>query len=326
VLRLFIALQLLSLSLLACQGGYSSCIQKITDSQTIKNCSLEIPVTKQKRLIFSLSPPNAKIIKYDPFLQLYLVEDKNGFKYPFKLNRDKKAKIAAVDNKDAFEGKIVKHQVGLNKLAEFSESIFYPSILSSSCCNLEGVVTPKGIIEKEYIKRFLKSNTLEYGDIGIRVKDVNSFVEVVAVDPFFKGNPFKRGDCIVAINSQKFTNSSDVMRKILFSKVGATLRVKIKRSHKFVFVDVALVKRYGGGYVSDTFLEQKGIYFNTDLKVKSLEKTFKKYGLNIGDKLLSVNGIKVQTQQELLEYITRYKNFSTLLFLRDGFQFFVKIN
>ena len=52
---------------------------------------------------------------------------------------------------------------------------------------------------------------------------------------------------------------------------------------------------------------------------------FKKYGLLIGDQLLQVNGVAVKTQEELLHYIEDFKDFSSLLFERRKFQFFVNI-
>jgi len=171
VLRLFLALNLLFLNLYACKGGYDSCKQKIIDSQTIKNCSLEIPVNKNQRLIYSKTTPKAKIIKHDPFLNLYLVQDLKGFKHSFKINSQPQLGYAAVNESDAIEGKIITKQVGLNSLAHFGEDIVYPSILTSSCCSLEGIVTPEGIIEKEYIQRFISSLSSDYSDIGIRVKD-----------------------------------------------------------------------------------------------------------------------------------------------------------
>ena len=74
------------------------------------------------------------------------------------------------------------------------------------------------------------------------------------------------------------------------------------------------------------FLEQKGIYFDEELHITKLSKYFKEYGLNIGDKLLQVNTIEVKNQTELKAYIADFKDFSSLLLQRDGFQFFVKIN
>ena len=78
------------------------------------------------------------------------------------------------------------------------------------------------------------------------------------VNPFIKANPFKKGDAIVGFNGKKVHNSATFMRKILFSKVGSSHRIKVKRGSKYLNFKVKTKKRYGGGYLSDTFLEQKG--------------------------------------------------------------------
>ncbi len=330
MLRVFLILNLLFLNSYACRGGYDSCKRKIIDSQTIQNQNLIIPISKKQRLIFAkdiaILKKYNKILKQDLFLGLYLVEDKKSFRYPFRLNRHPSLGVALVDKKISLEGKIKKKQVGLNSLATFSEAPFTPSLLLTSCCSLEGIVTPRGIIEKEYIDRFINSKELTYGDIGIRVKDENGIIRVMASDPFMKNNPFKKGDYILEYEGKKVKESATLMRKILFSKPGSSHKVKIKRDNQLLNVEVVTVKRFGGGYLSDTFLEQKGIYFDKRLHITKIGKNFKNYGLLVGDKLLQVNGVKVQNQQELQEYIADFKDFSSLLFERRRFQFFVQIN
>ena len=325
MLRLFILLNLLLLNLFACKGGYDSCKQKIIDSKTIKNCSLEIPVKKYQRLVYSKTEPTAKIIKHDPFLNLYLVEDKKGFSYPFKMNTQAQLGYAAVNETNAVEGKIVKKQIGLNSLATFGESIVYPSILTSSCCSLEGIVTPEGIIEKEYLQRFISSASADYSDIGIRVKDDKGLIIVIASNPYLKLNPVKRGDCILAYDGAKMTNSALFMRKVLFSKVGSSHTLKVKRGSKVLNFKVKTKKRNGGGEISDTFLEFSGIFFNKKLEVVKLSKEFENYGLLVGDKLIQVHGIRIKNQEELRKYLEDHRDFSTLLFERENFEFFVNI-
>jgi hypothetical protein len=101
--------------------------------------------------------------------------------------------------------------------------------------------------------------------------------------------------------------------------------VKVKRGTKFLNFNVIVHKRYGGGNVSDTFLESKGIYFDENMKIVKLSEDFKEYGLLIGDRLIQVNGVFVKTEDELRKYIEDFKDFSSLLFERKNFQFFVNI-
>jgi len=330
LLRVFLLLNFLFLNLYACQGGYESCKLKIKDSQTIYKQTLQIPISKNKRLIFTedtqVLSKYTKILKSDPLLSLYLVEFKKSFKYPFQLNKHHSLGVATVNKSTALEGKLIKRQVGLNQFATFNDALLSPSLLITSCCSLEGIVTPRGIIEKEYIKNFLNSKDNSYADIGIRVKNKNRVVVVSANDPFMKNNPFKKGDTILEFDGKKIKQSATLMKKILFSKINSTHKIKIKRNNKILNFKVTTKKRYGGGYLSDTFLEQKGIYFDDTLHIVKIGQYFKDYGLILGDQLLQVNGVKVKNEQELLEYIADFKDYSSLLFERRNFQFFVHIN
>ena len=323
--RLFALLSLLFLNLFACQGGYTSCVQKINDAKVIQNSSLLIPVKNHKLLIYSNQQPNAKILKYDPFLSLYLVEDRKKFAYPYDVNMRLQLGTAMVNNKRAKEGKILKNQVGLNLFAHYSEKLKTPALITSSCCSLEGIVTPRGVIQKEYIQRFLSASAVTYADIGIRVKNDVGYVIVRAINPYLKNNPFQKEDCIISLDGKKVHAASVFMRKILFSKIGSKHSVIIKRGKKKITLHVKASKRYGGGFISDTFLEEKGIYFDKSLHIIKLNQFYKKFGLKVGDRLLGVNKVAVKNERELEKYIENFKDFSLLLFERKNFQFFVKI-
>ncbi len=323
--KLFIALNILLLNLLACEGGYNSCILKVNDSKSITNQSLQIPLKKNQKLVFSLSQPNAKVIKHDPFLNLYLIEDRKSFKYPFIINMNSAMGIASVDKKMAIEGRIVKGQVGLNNLATFSEPLFSLALLLNSCCSLEGIVTPRGIIEKEYLQRFIVSEISEYGDIGIRVFDKGKRVVVQRVNIFLKNNPFKEGDIILSLDGLKVRNSALFMKKILFSKIGKSHKIEVQRDSKKISYFIKTQKRYGGGYISDTFLEKEGIYFSENLTILRASDKLESYGLKIGDRLIQIDGKKVSNLKDISKYISAFKSSSNLLFQRDGFQFFIKM-
>ncbi|OIP53392.1 MAG: Pdz/Dhr/GlgF [Helicobacteraceae bacterium CG2_30_36_10] len=327
MLKLFLALSFVLFNLQAsCEGGYDSCKQKIIDSNSIVNQTLQIPVNNNKRVIFSLKTPHAKILKHDPFLSLYLVEEKSGFKYPFRINNHLSLGQASVDKTTAIEGKIVKNQIGLNSFATFSEPLHSPALLTNSCCGLEGIVTPRGIIEKEYIQRFLTTKDTEYADIGIRVQDEKNLVVVAAVDPFMKNNPFKKDDCILFLDGKKIYNSASLMREILFAKVGSAHIVKIKRGSEILDIKITSKKLYSGGYKSDTFLEQFGWLFDKDLNIIKIDNRVNNYALKLGDKLMQVNGKSIKNKQDIIDNISDFEDYASLLFEREHFQFFVQIN
>ncbi|WP_428738368.1 DUF7488 domain-containing protein [Sulfurimonas sp.] len=324
--RLVIGLTFLFINLYACKDGYFSCVAKVKDSTSIQNDSVSIPIKNNKRLVYSKKLPNAKIYKHDEFLNLYIIEDKKNFKYPFDINMRLQLGSAAVNSKTFAEAKVVQEQVGLNTLGKYSTKIKIPAVITSSCCALEGILTPDGMIDKYYLKHFMENSSADYGDIGIRVKDEAKCIKITASNPYLENNPLKRGDCVVAFDSKKISSSAELMRKILFSKVSSKHTIKIKRDGKFyTFKDIQALKRTGGGEISDTFLEFRGIYFNKKLYVVKLSKHFKEYGLKLGDRLIQVNGVRIKNQDELREYVENFKDFSTLLFERNNFQFFVNI-
>lgn len=326
MLRVFLALNFLLLNLLACKGGYDSCKLKLNNLNVIQNQNLIIPLKNNKTLIYSTSLVNYKIIKHDAFLNLYLVESKKYTRFPFRINSKISLGIASVDAKMAIEGRVKQKQVGLNALATFNEPIFTPSLILGSCCNIEGIVTPKGIIQREYISHFINSKNTHYGDIGIRVMDDAKLIIVKRVNPFDKTMQFKKGDCITHINGKKVTSSSGFMRSVLFSKVEKKLKISVIRDGKKITISTLTSRRFGGGAISDTFLEKNGLYFSNDLMILQVGKSYSKYGLAIGDKLLQVNGKKVKTIEDIRSNIDDFKHFASLLFSRNNFQFFVNIN
>jgi hypothetical protein len=326
MLRVFIALNIFFFTLYSCEGGYDFCAKKVKDSNSILNKTIQIPISESTRLVFSRTTPKQKILKYDPFLSLYIVKDKHGFKYPFKINMRYPSGLAAVTNNTTKEGKITSNQIGLNKFASFSCKIKSPAILTNSCCSLEGIVTPKGIIQKAYIKRFITNKDVRYGDIGIRVKDTKHGIKVVSFDPFMKNNLFLKDDYILSIDGKIVKYSSSLMQKILFSKIGSIHNLKVKRKNKILNIEVKTKKRISGGYKTETYLENYGITFDKSLYITKIDKNKNRYGLNIGDKLLQVNTHSVKTQKDVMKYISDFKDNPNLLFERNHFQFFIKID
>ena len=323
--RLFIILTLLFLNLYACQSGYASCKKKILDSHTLSNNITNIPITKHTRVIFSHTKPNAKILKHDPFLSLYLVEDKKGFRYPFRMKNRPILGIAGVTNTKSIKGNIKKHQIGLNHFALFSKKLPYPALILNSCCYLQGIVTPEGIIEKAYIQHFIHTKKVAYSDIGIRVKDEKKLVIVRAINPFMADNKLQINDCILEFDGKKVKSSAQLMRWILFSKLHSKHKLKIKRNAKLLTLQAKSHKRSGGGYLSDTFLEFLGISFDKNLNIVKIMPEAKKYHLHLGDKLLQINQKTIKTEAQILQIISQSKKSVNLLFQRVGFQFFVKI-
>ncbi len=279
-----------------------------------------------QRIVYTKQIPNAAVLKYDPFLSLYLVQDTTEFAYPFHFDEKLQLRTAIVNAKEAKAGRILQREIGLNSFGKYSKSLSGSALILNSCCALEGITTPNGIIEKAYLKHFLNSKEVIYGDIGIRLKeDKNGSVFVSASDPFMKNNPFQKADCILTYDGKKVLNAAELMQQILFAPLGSYHTVKIKRGAKTMHFKVMTDKRYGGGYLSDTFLERKGLYFDENLRIVRLGKEFASYGIKVGDRLQALNAVAVNNQEELRLYLEKYKDYSSLRLERNNFEFFVNI-
>ena len=311
--------------LFSCSGIYTSCVSKVKDAHVIQGNTLFVPISTSLHLVYSRTKPKGKILKFDPFLSLYLIEKKHTFAYPFTMSMPKKLKTSLITQQKACSGKFIYHQVGLNHLGSYSVSHSRPALITNSCCVLEALATQNGVIEKPYLQHFLKAKGNLYGDIGIRVSEEKKGITVIARDPYYKNNPFYKGDIILSYDGQKVYSASNFMQKVLFSRLGSWHNVKVQRGAHVLKYHVQIRKRYGGGMISDTFLEREGVYFDNSLHFIKVSKRFKNYGLSTGDKLLAVNGHRVTTQEELRSYLADFHNYSQLLIERNKFQFFVNI-
>jgi hypothetical protein len=328
VLRLFLLFNLSFLTIFACSSGYPTCQKKLQDSNSISKNQIQLLVKKHQRLLYSTTIPKKNIIKYDQFLSLYLIEDKKGFAYPFRFARNSANVVGAINNTTISKGTVTKPQIGLSTLGSFSDPSVKSALLSTGCCDVDGFVTPDGVIEREYLEHFLKSKSKSnsYSDVGIRVKQDEQYVIVTAVDPYVKSNPFLEDDCILKHNGKKVKNAAALMQKILFSQEGVRQIFQVKRGDKIVNLAQKTKIRFGGGYVSDTFLERFGIYVDEELKIVRLSENYKGNSLKVCDKLIQIDDKRVHNQHEVMQTISAQGKVTSLLIQRDNFQFFVKLN
>ena len=196
------------------------------------------------------------------------------------------------------------------------------------CCELAGVVDSKGgWYGKEDIRRVVQGD-LYHGDIGARFADTPKGVVVSAVNPFVKSG-LMPGDRIVSIAGVKTSSLRRIEERIDRCRQGKTLGVGIDRDGKHLSVDARCFERCGGGRLSDTFLESFGIWFDKDLSIVRIDKKRGAYrrGLRQGDRLIAVDGALVHSDGEVRAKLSRRtterKKGGTMLWERDGFQFFL---
>lgn len=320
-LRSLVLVAIFSLPLLACSNSVSAlCQKKLLDSHAFDDEKISIKLSNNRYLIYS-DKKISHYLKYDTFLNLYLVEKKDSFKYPFLFTKAKTKNYILNTSKKILPGKIIYQQRGLNKLARYSKQMNTPALLSDNCCALEGIVTSRGIIQKEYLRHFIESKSSDYADFGFRINEKSKKVLINKVDYFIKHNPFREGDVVVKMDGKKVFSPSVFMRKVLFSKLGSKHIFTVKRGKKVFTVSQVATKRLSGGFVKETFLEHIGFYFD---KKYRLIKNNVAYQLKKGDKLLFINSKKIECDDDIYRAFNPYVD-NKFLIQRDDFSFIVKI-
>ncbi len=310
----------LSVTLFACEGN-GGCLQKAEDSALFSGGSLSVALAKKSRLSYS-PVPLSRFRKYDPFLGLGVEAVDHPFEFPYIFLSKSVKKLTAVTPQGVRAGEISKHQCGLDRLGRFSGDVGTYGVIGDSCCALEAIITPAGVIEKSYLEHFWKSENVLYGDAGIRLADTLQS-RVVSVDPFLPENPFCIGDEIIAYDGKKLSERCSVEEAILFSVPGSQHKVTVRRDGKELVLNVRIAERLGGGLLGDTFLERLGLYLDAQLCIVKASSLSDNLELLKGDCLIQLNGADVVSMAEIRQKLLQGDN--SLLFERRNFQFFIHI-
>lgn len=152
---------------------FSHCITYYDEASNIAGNSRSVSLKTSEgnlELIFSPTPPsNLKISKADPFVGLYIVQNKKThYSYDF-VNIDsyvKSNELSAIGFNYRKKGKILKPQRGFVEYGEFSSPIPRNGVISNICYQIYGLgVGSKYFIDKKYLDRFLNEKSAYYGDI-----------------------------------------------------------------------------------------------------------------------------------------------------------------
>lgn len=234
------------------------------------------------------------------------------FKYPYK---EKKVRLF---NKEGQTNAVIqKRQCGLRLFGRLQPSAQTGTLLHGMCCHGLGLVVPRGVLGPKYINHLLQSDTPVFGDVGFRV-DESMRVRFV--------NPYYDIDIQKGMKITGFENRCAYEDAINLHEVGTTVTLVTAREGKKEF---NVYKRFGGGHVSDTFLEPFGMRFDKNLQISTISKgtTAWQKGLRKGDILVEIEHKSVSTPNEVKAELTKQqdKESITYLFERDGFQFFIHI-
>jgi hypothetical protein len=302
-----------------CESGFESCLQKVNDLHVVQNDTLQIPLKQKKLLIYSNKPLN-NTMKSDPFLGLYLIKAKYAVSHPFKFHKTLPYSQLASVSTGITCGNITHPQKGLEHLATFSSPLQQNGVVLTSCCELVGVATPRGIIQKRYIQHFLEKGGV-YGEIGVRVMQKDKKVKVCSVNRFINRKLFI-GDIIVSVNKKTIHNVKEFNEAVLFAKIGSVVQVELIRDNKKIQLSMKVMQRKGGGLLSDTFFEAIGVYFDPTLHVIASTNP----SLHVGDRIFSINKKAVKNYKDMRLALSSIEDIVKIGITRKGLDFFITLN
>lgn len=295
--------------------------------------------TPSKVALFVYSPQSTpkgyKILKHDPFVGMYLLESKNKL-LPISLRSINQEiledEMASILPTEGVSGKIQTRMQSPIDFATLNTPTFQNSLISTICDHIYGIgIGKNAFIEKAYLERFIQSDSIYYGDIGVRVfQNNNDRVEVNLIDPFFTANPFRYGDIIMMVNGEAIPNVAHFHRVVFDLKEGEIVPVRVLRNGSVIELQVRVDRRRGGMLLKEDFLGRVGIEVNSDFVVTSVAP-YAKDGferLRVGDKVLRVNQHPVPKGYDaIIRLLGQYPDKTQKwLISRDDFQFFINVN
>jgi len=292
-----------------------------------------IAVSKHDAISYLKHEPNHPYIKHDPFLGLYLFHTTKTLQ-PIKFKDSNKLTLgtwlASIGPHSLYIGNFAQRGSGIDNLYSLGTTVKPNDMMTCLCYKVYGLGVGDGqFIPSKLITHFIKAKRIHYGSIGARFKQIGEKVVVLFVNPFYLDNKLQVGDIIKTVDGKKINTVAQLEHYILFSPEAKRVTVKLMREGIKKNEKLKISERQGGGLLSDTFLECKGIYFDPRLRIINLRsKSFAaKYGLKAGDRLLEIDGHPVKNQNDVKAYLSHvHKKEIHLLIDRNDFQFFVKVN
>lgn len=320
----------------ACEKKAALSMERVGNTYGIAIKSLK---NSSKAALFVYSPKQKprgyKVLKHDPFVGMYLLESKGALE-PINIKTITteilEDEIASVSPKDSVSGKIATRMQSPIDFATLNTPTFQNSLISTVCDHIYGIgIGGNAFIEKAYLDRFINSDSIYYGDIGVRVmQNPDNAVEVNVVDPFFEGNPFKYGDIITSLNGEMVANLASFHRIVFDLKQDSIVPVQIKRNGVSMEVQVKVDKLRGGMLLPDDFFSRVHIGVDDNFVITYVGKEAKDgfERLRVGDKVLRVNQkIAPKGSDAIIHLLGEYPDQKQRwLISRDDFQFFIDVN
>ncbi|MBR8464476.1 signal protein PDZ [Campylobacter sp. faydin G-24] len=341
------------------QDDFNACYEKNKNSIISVNRHFGVAITKDLIAVpKSSSEPINNYVKFDPYLQLYLVRSNESLQVPMMADetddeRIKKSTWIGIlsDNNNTKMGHIKQLGVNLGDFDTLSFEHNATGMINTPCCKMIGIaIGGDKFIPNRYLKHFAAYDDVYYGDIGVNFYEKDSKFYVGMVDPLGRGKMLMVGDELISINGKKPKSLRELNETILFAPKGAKLDVIVQRELAQLLFQILVsgdlkfsqsleaispnssnIKNLNAmpdtitSEFDDRILIDYGINVNKNLVVTKVAEhsNAQKFGIKIGDKILQIDKQLVKNRSELAENIGDKQSF-LLLFSRGGFQFFAR--
>lgn len=228
------------------QDDFNVCYEKLKDSGVYIDGMFGI-VLKPNLIAVprSLEKAPKEYLKFDPYLQLYLVASDTALS-PAKLGDerqlDKSKWVGVLEYNNTQMGHIKELGENLGTLDTLSFDANKTGILSAPCCQVVGITVGKDkFIGSRYLEHFVKSSEVFYGDIGVKFEKIGEDKFVVSeVNPFGKGKMLLKGDEVLSVNDIKPKSLRELNELILFTDKDSTITIEVLRDGEKIKFDIKI--------------------------------------------------------------------------------------
>ncbi|MDD3462690.1 MAG: hypothetical protein PHW07_03505 [Sulfurospirillaceae bacterium] len=312
---------------------FSQCYEKNKKSIVRFGDINAVAIRKDIAVAYCPTKPSIPYIAHDPFLNLYFFKSEAELT-PVKQKSVTLLKlgewIASMSADSLHVASFSKTTANVNDFYNFDAKAPASSIVGGLCCEMYGLgVENNRFVSSDYIDKILSIKEPYSANFGVKFSQNGNNV-LVSDSALGSKGVLKVGDKIISINGKKIESLGDVSEIVLPSKNDAKFAIEALRRDKVIKTDLSanVYKSVKVSQKKRTFFEDRGLYLDASLKISKIANgSFgQKAGLKIGDKLLSINQLAMKSSKDVENYFAKSKTKeSDLLFDRDDFQFFVKI-
>ncbi|WP_169766323.1 DUF7488 domain-containing protein [Campylobacter curvus] len=342
------------------QDDFHACYEKNKNSIVAVNNHFGVVLTKDLIAV----PKNGEApindyVKFDPYLQLYLVRSNSDLSPAAMADetneeRIKKSTWVGIlsDNNNTKMGHIKALGQNLGEFDTLSFEYNATGEINTPCCKMIGIsVGGDKFIPNRYLKHFAAYDDVYYGDIGVKFLPKDGKFFVASVDPLGRGKMLMVNDELISINSKSPKSLRELNEAILFAPKGSKLDIIVKRDRAELLYQVPvsgdlkftqsldalmpdsmsmpnlnMMPGEISSQMDDKILRDYGISVGKNLVVTKVEprSNADKFGIKVSDRILQVNQEEVVDRADLLAKIADQQSF-LLLFTRHDFQFFARV-